>query len=168
MGGPRASTRRLAKETRLDFIDIHVYPLTTGRADLFNAAGTVADLADANGKRAIIGEAWLYKATTAEVMNGVDFSTALDRDPYPYWAPLDSAFIDTTMQLARAHDIELVSFFWAQLLFSYLPASAPPGLSPAQVRDLTNAAATKAMVSGGHTTTADGLMRAAHLTQTNG
>ena len=58
---------RFAKETSLDFIDIHVYPLATKQVDFLMQAEKMTQIAKENGKKSIIGEMWLYKAKPSEL-----------------------------------------------------------------------------------------------------
>ncbi len=143
-----ALTERLAADTDLDFIDIHVYPLATPGRDLLQAAAGMADVAHAHGKGAVIGEAWLYKVSKSEAGTTTTFTTAFDRDLDAYWSPLDAEFLRVTNRLAAHHGIDLVSYFWAQLLFAYLPDDSPADLPTADARRLANQRATAAMDGG--------------------
>ena len=50
----------IARNTGVDAVCIHIYPIT---GDILANAAQMARIARANGKRAIIDEAWLYKTT---------------------------------------------------------------------------------------------------------
>lgn len=54
----------LAKNSSMDYIDIHFYPINR---DFTGRALQQADIARANGKRLIIGENWLYKSSDQEI-----------------------------------------------------------------------------------------------------
>src|SRR6185503_3259574 len=58
---------RLARETSLDYVDLHVYPMAGPAADYIARASELAQLARQQKKRVIVGETWLYKAATREM-----------------------------------------------------------------------------------------------------
>lgn len=105
----------LAKNTSVDYIDIHLYPVNRG----FTArALEQADIARANGKRIIIGETWLYKAGEREI-GGASAVEIISRDAYGFWQPLDEKFLTLVAQFARQNQIEFVSPFWSKYFFAY-------------------------------------------------
>jgi len=115
---PPTFAKALAEQTNVDFIAIHVYPIT-GR--MLTNAMQMARIARANNKRAIIDEAWLYKIL--KPAGGDNVAAASDvfrRDTYSFWEPLDKKFIALILKLARTEHVSLVSFFWSGMLFGYL------------------------------------------------
>ena len=94
---------RLAADPAVDFVDVHVYPLATPRLDLLAAARHMVDVARRHHKEVVVGEAWLYKASAAEVAGGVNFVSVIPRDSLAYWAPLDADYIDTIARFAARH-----------------------------------------------------------------
>ncbi len=135
---------RVVRETDLDFVNIHVYPLSNGSVNYLDRAAEWATMARAAGKRAIIGETWLYKASVDELRTGLPYDQVYARDARSFWAPLDALHIETMVALARASGVEYVSFFWSKYLFAYLDAAAD--LSPLELMRQSNAAAVRAMV----------------------
>lgn len=119
-----AYLQALIREPSLDLIDIHIYPLTDGRTDYLRRAFDAALDAAANGKRVIIGEAWLYKASPEEVRGLLSYADVYARDAYSFWQPLDIRFVEAIVGLAHARDIEYVSFFWSGFFFGYLDYGA--------------------------------------------
>jgi len=104
--------------TSLDFIAIHIYPVT-GKA--LPTAVAVADLAHQYGKRVILDEVGLYKTSANEPATSIAANAEIfRRDAYGFWAPLDQKFLAVIAKLARAKNIEYVSLFWATNLFAYL------------------------------------------------
>ncbi len=131
--------RRYAKMEGVDYVDIHVYPITFG---LLDRAAQMVRLARAHHKPVIIGEAWLYKASRSELRWGAASGPIFARDVFSFWAPLDQKFIEALVRWAAAEVIEFLSFFWSTYLFAYLdytPAHEP--LSPARLLQLADAAA---------------------------
>jgi len=112
--------RRLAAEPSLDFLSVHIYPLTNGFTDYLERAAEAAELARSAGKRIVIGESWLYKATPEEVRGGIEFADVYARDAYSFWQPLDARFVDLIAGLSRAWGVGYVSFFWSGFFFDYL------------------------------------------------
>jgi len=130
---PPAFAQALAEKTEVDFIGIHVYPITD---PMLGNARHMAQIARAHGKQAVIDEAWLYKelrpgggdnvAAAAEVFR---------RDLASFWQPLDRKFITLMLGLAAEERVSLVSFFWSSLFFSYLDYT--PGLDRLPYAELT-------------------------------
>ncbi len=108
------------EEPSLDFLNIHVYPLSSSRSNYFERAAEVAAAAREQGKRVIIGEAWLYKATPEEIDVLLSYQDVYARDVYSFWQPLDIRFVEAIVALAHVEQLEYVSFFWAGFFFGYL------------------------------------------------
>ena len=133
---------------------MHIYPLATPRLDLLAAARHMVDVARRHHKEVVVGEAWLYKASAAEVAGGVDFVSVIPRDSLAYWAPLDAGYIDTIARFAARHGISFVSFYWAQFLFGYPALEATSASDPRRALTASNAAA--AVAINAHDTTPAG------------
>jgi len=110
----------LMQETQLDFLNIHIYPLSSSRANFFERAVEAAAAARDRGMRVVIGEAWLDKATPQEIDQLIPYQDVYERDVYSFWQPLDIRFTEAMIEFARAEQLEYVSFFWSGFLFSYL------------------------------------------------
>ena len=144
---PPAFAKALAEGTDVDFIAIHIYPLTPGTLD--NAV-QMARIARANRKQAFIDEAWLYKAPTSGSGGGLAASAdAFRRDIYAFWQPLDQKFMRLIVRLAKTEQISLVSFFWSSYFFAYLDyAPELDRLSYQEVARKHNRYVTEAMGNG--------------------
>lgn len=105
----------LAKNTSVDYIDIHFYPINR---DFVVRAMQQAEIARANAKRIVIGEAWLYKSGERET-GGASAVDIMSRDVYGFWQPLDEKFLTLIVQFARQNQIEFVSPFWSGYFFAY-------------------------------------------------
>jgi hypothetical protein len=116
----------LSNEPLIDFINIHIYPLSSGHFDFIELAMEAAEAARARGMRVIIGETWLFKATPQEIDQRIDYQDVYARDVYSFWQPLDIRFVEAIMGLAHDQQFEYVSFFWAGLFFSYLDHGQTP------------------------------------------
>ena len=131
----------------LDFVDMHVYPLKSANADYLLRAVDVAELAKASGKKLVIGESWLYKASPLEV--GKPYQEIFPRDVFSFWEPLDIRFIEAIAGLARYQGFEYVSLFWANYFFSYLDYDeTPKNLSPVELMNRANQAASGSILAG--------------------
>ena len=133
---PLVYFERLAKETDVDCIDLHIYLIS--RDYLTGRLAEVSELGKKYHKSLIVGETWLYKVREEE-LGRVDFSypAIFGRDIFSFWAPLDARFIGDIGRWSQAHGAECVSFFWAQYLFGYVHYEAAlDGKKPAELQDL--------------------------------
>jgi hypothetical protein len=148
--------QRFARETSLDFIDIHVYPLAASGADYLRRAAEMADMATAAGKRVIIGEAWLYKAGRAELTGNPTAPGIFARDVFSFWAPLDSRFLQDLGRLASLKQIEYVSPFWTKYLFGYVEYDdRTASATPAQLTALVDQEVVRQLTAGGSSPTGE-------------
>src|SRR3989337_3062720 len=118
------------------------YPIT--RDYVNDRAFRFAEVAQRAGKRVVIGEAWLYRASDQDLRAGnVAASPGLfARDVFSFWEPLDAQFVTTVVQLSHAVKIDFTSFFWSRYFFGYVDYSKRTGrLSPGELSRLANAAA---------------------------
>lgn len=154
--------QRVIAETDLDFVNIHVYPLSNGVVDYAERAAQWVEAARARGKRVIVGETWLYKASGDEVRSRLPFTEVYARDHFSFWAPLDALHIEAMRALASAAGIEYVSFFWSNFLLAYLEYGATTAGAPgAELTRLSNAAALQAILEGRLSASGDAFRRAA-------
>jgi hypothetical protein len=146
--------KSLARDTDIDYIDIHIYP-----ANYLEQALTMADIAHAGNKRLIIGEAWTYKAYDSELGDSGNIATQADifgRDVYSFWQPLDSKFMGILVKLANYKDYEFISPFWSKYFFGYLDyETLPENLAYNQLAQLSNQKAVQNIMT--HKLTGTGL-----------
>ena len=140
--------QRIISETSLDYVDIHVYPLSNGFTDYLEVTSQWASTARAAGKQAVIGEAWLYKTSVEELQGGIAFQDVFGRDAYSFWQPLDALFMETAAEMARASGVQLLSFFWSNYLFAYADYAQVSDLTGRELQQAANAAAGGAIVRG--------------------
>jgi hypothetical protein len=110
----------------LDYIDYHVYP--PNRNYIVGKALVIDSIAHANGKGVIIGEAWCNKETDSEYTNlPLLQSTQLNeqRDVFTYFEPVDTQFVRAMVNLSQQGRIDIVSFFYSNVMFGQI------GYSPA-------------------------------------
>ena len=145
--GSPEMVKSLAANTSLDFIALHIYPVT-GRA-LQNAVA-MADLAHQFNKRVILDEAWLYKTSANEPATSIAANSEIfRRDAYSFWAPLDEKFLSIVAKLAHTKNIEYVSAFWTTNLFAYLDYDPKLQTIPYnEMMSQMNAAAARNMLDG--------------------
>jgi hypothetical protein len=156
--------QRLIGEASLDFVDIHVYPLSSGFTDYLQVTADWASEARAEGKEVIIGEAWLYKASAAELQSGVGFQELFGRDVYSFWQPLDVLFMQTAIEVARATGIRYLSFFWSRYLFGYVDYDAvPAGTTGQALQQAANLGSWTAFSRNGLSTTGREFKRLASM-----
>jgi hypothetical protein len=110
----------------LDYIDLHIYPLSKDGL-LLERALDWALQARAAGKRVTISESWLWKALPEEISSGLgEAEKIMNRDVYSFWYPLDERFIQDIMNLADATNMDFISFFWTRNFFAYLDYDTTP------------------------------------------
>ena len=141
--------QRVTQETSLDFVDIHIYPLSNGITDYLQVTADWASAARVAGKEAVIGEAWLYKVSVKELQAGAGFQELFGRDVYSFWQPLDVLFMQTVVDMGRSTGIRYISFFWSRYLFGYVNYdSLPPGTTGAALQQTANMAEVIAFAHG--------------------
>jgi len=140
--------RAVIDDTDLDFVDLHIYPLEVAGTNLLTRTATLAADARKRGKEVVIGEAWAYKVSAAEIRAGIGFTTAYSRDALAFWTAIDAAFVRTVSTVARRTGVSFVSFYWAQFLFAYPDAGAATGADARTALQLANQAAAAAMRAG--------------------
>jgi hypothetical protein len=137
----------LIKNTSLDYIDIHIYPIQ--RDFLWERTLRIANLAKAHGKKISVGETWLYKASEKE-FSGLEAvqPQIFGRDVFEFWAPLDGKFMEVMIKLSHHLGLEFCSFFWMRYLYGYLPYNPiTKDLKPLQLFQLANRMAYRNIIS---------------------
>jgi hypothetical protein len=148
---------RFARIKGLDYIDIHLYPLSNGYTDYLQRALDWADEVRRldPGKRLLISEAWLFKAAAEELGGNPTDARMFARDVYSFWEPLDTQYMRVLGKLARAKGFELISPFWSRYFFSYLPHGDPvqQTMAPHALMKQANQAAFAALLANRTTAT---------------
>jgi len=136
----------LAKNTAVDYIDMHVYPIQ--RDYLFDNTLKIASIAHAYGKKLSIGETWLYKAFEKEFAGAEASQSAIfSRDVYSFWMPLDQKFLEIMVKLSHHLKLEFLSLFWMQYLYGYLEYDKTTGtMKPMSLSKQVNGVAYKNIV----------------------
>ena len=146
-----------ARTRELDYVDLHIYPLSNGPRDYLETASAWTRRVRSidPSKRAIVGETWLYKAGRRELAQTAANKTIFARDVFGFWEPLDVKFLRAVEALCRAAAIELYAPFWTRYFFAYLDAASPElaGKRPDELMELANRAAFAAMTAGRTTAT---------------
>lgn len=149
----------LARNTSVDYIDIHIYPVNFDF--LIDRTLQIAALARQYHKKLFLGEAWLYKSRDAELF-GPPVAAApglIARDVFSFWEPLDVQFLETVWKLVHYLKIDFASFFWMRYFFGYVEyTERTKSLSPAELFQLANLEAAKNMRQNPPKLTQTGLM----------
>lgn len=155
----RVYIERYIQETSVDFINIHIYPVTGSGGNQLQIAAELAQMAKDAGKRLVIGETWLYKATPDELarpLGDVSLGEYYARDPYSFWQPLDIRFIQSVVNLGRAYDFDFISFFWSRYFFAYVNYNdVPRNISSTELFRLANQAAFANLQAGKYSLTGE-------------
>ncbi len=117
-----AFAKALAEKTDVDFIAIHIYPIT---GNVMSNVREMARVAHAHKKQVVIDEAWLYKIQKPGGGESVAASSEVfRRDIFSFWEPLDEKFVRMVLGIAAEERVSVVSFFWSNLMFAYAEYSA--------------------------------------------
>jgi hypothetical protein len=144
--GDRRIAESLARNTSVDFIDIHIYPIW--KEALQNVALT-AQMARRHGKAVTVDEAWLYKAVPGEATNIAANEKLFSRDVFSFWSPLDQRFLTSTTRLSQMEGVEVFTPFWTNYFFGSLEYSAQTAARPyRELAALVNEEAVKNIVAG--------------------
>lgn len=111
---------KLAEQTNLDYVDIHLYALRLNSEDQVSKLATLVRKVRGTrpNMRITIGEAWLYKHG-AEEPKGMLNREAFSRDNFSFWAPLDEQFLRLLLGMAQKERIAVVVPYFSQYFFSY-------------------------------------------------
>jgi hypothetical protein len=124
-------------DTELDYLDAHVYPL-----DFLDRFLDISDIARSRNKRLVIGEAWVYKLSSNELVGLGDLaatSRIYGRDVFSFWEPVDSRFLEVLVKMARLNGYEFVSPFWSTYLYGYIDyGDATKGFDYRRLRQESN------------------------------
>jgi hypothetical protein len=137
-------------QTGIDFFDLHIFPINR---DFFTNAITFANMAKARGKAVTISQAWLYKVGTAELAT-MNFAAASARDPFSFWAPLDSRYLQVLVNTSHLLQTKFTVAQWSRYFFHYLTWEQAAGLTPEQQTAASVGFATQNMLNGIYTPTA--------------
>ena len=120
----------LAKDTRLDFIDMHLYAVNK---DFLDRLFSITGIARTYGKAVAMSQAWLYKSRTQELGEEVAEAEFFSRDAFSFWEPLDRKFLETMVRFARFSGFMFFSPSWSKYFYAYLDYKQYNGLQPGQL-----------------------------------
>jgi chitodextrinase len=139
----------------LDFLDMQVFPMNdiNSNEDFPQNALTIAAIAASAGKPLTMSQAWLWKIRNSE-WNELPYDTMRARDPFSFWAPLDSYFIQLMENFANYSQMLFMvpdgpDYFFAYQTYNSTTASE----SPSQILTAELSAAGQANNVGAFTTT---------------
>jgi len=153
INGAQGYIGALAAKSRLNFIDLHVYPIN--RSFLSDTI-TLIDLAQSAGKPVTMCEAWLEKESDSEFTNvGVTTNNFIfARDPFSFWAPLDQQFLTTFTKLVWWKQLKVFSPFWSGYFHAYLNYnSVYDSYAPDQILQNASLVESTAIQNGQYTST---------------
>lgn len=133
----------------VEYIDMHLFLLNNNYP--MNALSG-ADMAHAAGKQVAMSAAWDFKLRNSEVGQLTLVQTS-SRDPFTFWEPIDTAFLQTLSDLANYKQFLFVSPYWSQYFSAYLDYNTYGSLSTSQVIVDANTAFQNAVASGAVTPT---------------
>jgi fibronectin type 3 domain-containing protein len=114
----------------VNFIDMHVLPVND--SFLPNAL-TIASMAAAAGKPVTMTQTWLHKEADNE-LGVLSNDQILARDPFSFWAPLDTYFLQTMVNMSYYTKMTFMDAFESLYFWAYLPyGTATENLTPSQI-----------------------------------
>jgi fibronectin type 3 domain-containing protein len=117
----------------VDFIDMHVEDVNY--SFLPNAL-TIASMAAAAGKPVTQGQAWLRKVGNNE-LTVLSNDQILARNPYSFWEPLDTYYVQTMENLAYATQMTFMNAYQSLNFWSYVPYNlSTASMTPTQILTL--------------------------------
>ncbi|NTV30737.1 hypothetical protein HGA91_02015 [candidate division WWE3 bacterium] len=111
---------RFSNEPSIDFVTMHVYPLEIDDMNLIDRMDNLMSSIRQAGKKVVIGEAWLYKATSSEMPPELFTTNIFKKDVLDHWSILDRQFLKVLLNISYKNDASFVSLFWSNYLFSQL------------------------------------------------
>ena len=136
----------ILQNTVADYYSLHLYPIT---GDFMPLCVQAAREARKYGKSTAIGETWAYKISSYEYGNGISPFSIFRRDPYDFWAPIDSKALKVFLKMANMSKMMFISPFWTRYLFSYVPYNDDTkDLLPQEMDQLAHDTAEAAMNAG--------------------
>jgi hypothetical protein len=136
----------------LAYIDLRFYPVVAGQDSALARVLAWPDRIRAidPGKRVMLSQAWLSKATAREPQDGRVDPNVLAREAFGFWGPLDAKFLRALAQAARAKGIEVLGVSRPRHLFAYLDFFDPATFraSARLLDELASQRATAAMQDG--------------------
>jgi chitodextrinase len=136
--------------TSLNYIDMHVYPVNN---DFLTNILTGVSIAQQAGKGVATSEAWPNKIANSELKNPPNFNVIAARDVFSFWAPIDTAFLRSMVDVAQYQKFLFFSPFYTQYFAAYLNYNTYGTETPAQLLPAAIAAGTSANNIGAFTST---------------
>jgi hypothetical protein len=107
-----------ASDPRLDMLSTHIYPIYGDNLQTMLAMGKIAQQ---NGKRLVIDEAWLQKVLQPPGHGqGIGGPATTPQDVFAFSSPLDQSFLTLLAKFGQVYPVEFISafnewYFWAYL-----------------------------------------------------
>ena len=103
----------------LDYVDFHLYPINTeNNVRFIDNNLLIASVASSAGKPVAMSEGWAWKMENSE-WNVEDGDFYRGRDPFSFWAPLDSYYLKTIQALGQYANMLYVAPENPDYLFVY-------------------------------------------------
>ena len=121
---PEEFVLKFAKQTNLDYVDIHMYSIglkLQGKDQVAKLATLVRKIREARpNMRITIGETWLLKLGAGDMGPKVTtYQEIFQRNNFSFWSPLDEQFLALLMGIAQKENISVVAPFFSQYFFTY-------------------------------------------------
>jgi len=104
-------------QTGVQYLDVHVFPVNGA---MLTQLPAIASYAASLGKPLAMSQVWLGKVRDSEVATMPYYQWAA-RDPFDFWAPLDTSFVQSMVGFANWKHLLFVSPFWTPYFHAYVP-----------------------------------------------
>ncbi len=122
----------------INFVDFHIYPVND---NFLPNALSIISMANQAGLPVSMTECWLNKELDTEV-NNLSSNVVSARNPFSFWQPLDTYFIQTMQTLSQTTQMLFLDPFNAEYYFAYLDyGPSTETLSPDVIMAQENATA---------------------------
>ena len=150
--GQQCSATQPCVTVPLDFIDMHIYPInelgSPSNSNFWQNALTIVSMAQAAGKPVTLSQTWLRKVRNSE-WGVLDGDTQESREVFSFWEPLDSAFLQTIVNLANYSQMLFMNPWDTPEFSSYLTYTASDdSMSPDQLYTGETTAASATLLQG--------------------
>ncbi len=133
----------------IDFLDMHVIQISKNYLTL---AITGAQMAQAAHKPLGISECWPMKEIVG-VSASINGSVADELNPFSFWAPVDTAFLQAMVDFANANHLVYLAPSWTTYFSAYLDYATYGSLAGATVMSDSYTAVSQAEQTGSFTST---------------
>jgi fibronectin type 3 domain-containing protein len=134
----------------LQYIDMHVLPIND---DYLARAFKIASIAQTAGLTVAVSQCWPLKERDSE-LSYMTFPQVEVRDPFSFWQPVDTSFLQTMVNFARSQKMAFFNPFYTTYFHAYLDYGSYGTLPTDQLEAALSAQVSQNVTAGIYTFTA--------------